>query len=1064
MILPHVPVTTRYVDYGKVFVPNGALDFSTLAYSDPDVAPYGPQLFNRGLVFPENSPFAAQIGKVSAGLLQFEGGFLFTLVQRRREGELSSDPRTDRPFNQVRFVILTREAIEQAFAARVALYSGLALAARHPEAKVWLKDYTAGSQLLPWSPQLERLDPEAPSRDAIRFVANALVSAAQRVPSRPGGNGHPAADAAVVPQPISVPLPNQDLIEALQLVEAVQYWLMPKLGLLSFALDYISLQNVHLRLFPLPADAPAPLPPERVFVPGPAGDRFIEDYHSAICGLEHEALYDPALAGLLSLDLSTAEAVRLYRVEKQAQPLAGPEAQRLYPQLIKLGERRLQVLRRVPRDEVLALLRDPELPGDLRLDLLQMAFDTDHGLLWLFAPFYLAVPRAARDDEQLRGLLRASLGKSPDSALGLVPPDDQAELFQEVLLARRPPTPPPAGPKRKTGPLPPLPTPSAPVTLATGQPVLEALLSQARTPALAAAFKAAAPRDPALCGEALEVFSAATNLDGLLWLWQSAGQGDLKLYATLLERAVQPAWYAELARVPGTWRDLLIEGRALVTDPAKPESAQVGSLLHALPRDLVPFVWQASRHAAAHDAAFGEWWLFNEALALPEQLPDLWRALEQLPAGALLGAGPALNFLLGRTKGLSLLRACTPPGYEAPNEALFATVLTAWQAVGFKTLAGELALAPEDLRILLQHLPGSNAVLAAVALSPVQAPAVHGLSAGEALHWARSAAGPLREPYRQGRRDALFDLLSELPAMDEALLWHLLVVDDGAAASFRPWPQYLALLERTAVQLEALGVAESLRLSAYLDTARSLQSPKVVEIFQQSHIDYRAVLALLAECDVAASDRAVDELLPLAVFHLQETSPQLRERAARLIHAALERTDIAVRMADLPDNVLEYLRANFTEGHPLRAAAGHWIEAELSRRTNAYKLEALLKPAASRASPRVIENPVTLAEAAVSAPSAAPAVIPGRTPRPAKRRPSAAPPPPPSPPSPVDGEAPTAAVEPDMAALLGELALPTSAPKKPDSAAWLWVTIIVLAVLMCAVLAAAFVWVQSLQG
>ena len=55
MIRPHTPFATRYVDYGKVFVPNGALDFSVLAASDVDVARYGPKLFNRGLVLPETS-------------------------------------------------------------------------------------------------------------------------------------------------------------------------------------------------------------------------------------------------------------------------------------------------------------------------------------------------------------------------------------------------------------------------------------------------------------------------------------------------------------------------------------------------------------------------------------------------------------------------------------------------------------------------------------------------------------------------------------------------------------------------------------------------------------------------------------------------------------------------------------------------------------------------------------------------------------------------------------------------------------------------------------------------
>src|SRR6185503_3896822 len=155
MIRPHDSHPLRFLDYGKVFVPNGALDFSTLAYSDDDVSRFGPQLFNRGLVFPETSSFAKQIGSITAALLMFEGGYLFSLVQRRREGELSTDPRTDRPFNQVRFVLLGRQMIEEAFAARAALYSGLAEMARDAGSLVWLRDYTTGGTQQAWSPSVD---------------------------------------------------------------------------------------------------------------------------------------------------------------------------------------------------------------------------------------------------------------------------------------------------------------------------------------------------------------------------------------------------------------------------------------------------------------------------------------------------------------------------------------------------------------------------------------------------------------------------------------------------------------------------------------------------------------------------------------------------------------------------------------------------------------------------------------------------------------------------------------------------------------------------------------------
>ena len=1048
MIRPHAPFAARYVDYGKVFTPNGALDFSTLAYSDGEVARYGPQLFNRGLLFPESSPFASQIGAVSAALLMFEGGFLFTLVQRRREGELSAhgNARTDRPFNQVRFVILTREMIEQAFAARTGLYTSLALAARDPAARVWLKDYTASGEEQAWSPPLKRVDPSAPDPEAVRFVANALVAAAVRSATEPSARGNTGTNATG-PQPISVPLPRGDLLENLQLVEAVQYWVLPRLGVISFALDYVSIQNVHLRLFHLPTDAPAPLPPDRVFAlrAGPGGARFADDYYTSVSGLAHEALYDAALPGLLALRVTTAEAVNMFKIEKYGQPFPGTEALRLYPEPAQLGERRFNFLRRVPRDDLFELLRRAELPAELRLDLLQVAFEAAHGLLVLYAPVHLAVPRPARDDERIRALLRASLGKSPEVSLDVWAPGEQAELFRDLLLARR--APPPAG---------------RALTLATGQPLLEALLLWHRTPALAAALQEVVAHDPALFGEALAVLDQATDLKGLLWLWQNAGQRELKNYCALLERAVQPAWYAKLARDAETWRELLAEGRALALNaPAGGQTgtAEVGSLLRVLPRALVPFVWQASLATAEHDAAFAEWWLFNEALALPEQLPALWEALQRLPAEALRAAGPELNYLLGRVTGLSLLQACTPPGYSEASEALYATVLRAWLASGFRSPVGDLALANEDIRFLIAHLPESNDILAAIAASSAQAPAVHGLPPDQALHWAQAASGERRKPYRPAGHDCLFQRLIELPAPNEPLLWHLLVEDEGTAGGAMPWANYAALVTRSRAQVDALQFPPQSRLRAYLEVANGLQNRDMAETFYQNHIDIRRVFVLLAahpvraarpgpsgrdgQADPASAADLMDSLLPLTAFHLQETNPDLKKRAADLLRAGLQRPDVTTHLQGLPDNVLAYLRQHFCEGHPALAAAGHWIEAELSRRNNAYHLKAPAKAAAHRPG-----RARPASEPAASAPSRPPTAEPAATERPSAAVAGAATPPPAA----------------QAAPLLGEVALPGAGPKTRDTAVLLWIAIVVILLLTCAVLVGAIVWIQSLPS
>ncbi|MCC6192717.1 MAG: hypothetical protein IT318_27150 [Anaerolineales bacterium] len=1065
MIRPPTPFAVRYLDFGKVFVPNGALDFSTLAFSDQEVARYGPHLFNRGLVFPETSPFARQIGAVSAALLVFESGYLFTLVQRRREGELSAPgaARTDRPFNQVRFVLLSRETIEQAFAARAALYTSLAAAARAPEARGWLGDYTSDRQEIPWSPRLDRLEPALPDPEAIRFVVNALVAAAC-----PAG----APSAAARPQPISVPLPGQDWLEKLRLVEAAQYWLLPRLGVISFALDYVSLQNVHLRLFPLPADAPAPLPSERVFGPGLAAGRFSDDYYVSVHALGHEALYDPALPGLLALPMPAETAVTLYQVERQAQPLPGADALRLYPELGRLGERRWSLLRRVPREDVLALLRQPDLPGGLRLDLLQSALESEHGLLTRYAPFHLAVPRPVRADERLRALLRTAVSKSPETALAVGAPEEQAALYRDLLEARRALAP----ASRGAAPAAP------PLALATGHPLLEALFLRQRTPALAAAVRELTEEDTALFGEALSVIDPAVDLEGALWLWRQAGRGDAKHYAALLERVVQPAWYPALGRHPGLWRELLEAGRDLALRPASDGQvpaleAQTGALLRALPPALAPFVWQASLAVAAVDGPFAEWWLFYEALALPDQLPELWSALQRLPIAALLAAGPQLKHLLGRgAADLSLLQACTPPGHATPDEALYAVALRAWLEAGFRSALGDLALATDDVAFLISLLPESNELLAAIAASPAQAPAIRALPPGQALAWSQSACGERRQPYRPTGADKLFERLIELHSPDEALLWHLLVEDEGTSAAAMPWPAYAALAARLRARLAAQPAEAETRLQAFLALASELQNPAVPEAFAQNQIDLRRTLALLAThpADPQQAAALLPGLLPLAVFHLQGTSARLRERAAALIRAGLQHPEATTYLQTLPDTVLAYLRQSFASGSAALDAAGHWIEAELSRRTNAYRIVAPAQRVRAQSAPPLAmpTRPLRAADAppATRAPIEEP--LPASLPAPTRTGPPAPPvssapqpgvvPLPPGPPPP--GAAAADPADTAAALLLGELALPTAAPKKRDGAMLLWLLVVVIVAVMLAVAVGVVIYVRSLSA
>src|SRR5690606_26064905 len=102
----------------------------------------------------------------------------------------------------------------------------------------------------------------------------------------------------------------------------------------------------------------------------------------------------------------------------------------------------------------------------------------------------------------------------------------------------------------------------------------------------------------------------------------------------------------------------------------------------------------------------------------------------------------------------------------------------------------------DDVAFLVSLLPESNDLLAAIAASTAQAPAIQALPPAQALAWAQSASGERRQPYRSNGADTLFERLITLQNLDEALLWHLLVEDEGTSTASMPWPAYAALAGR----------------------------------------------------------------------------------------------------------------------------------------------------------------------------------------------------------------------------------------------------------------------------
>jgi hypothetical protein len=235
----------------------------------------------------------------------------------------------------------------------------------------------------------------------------------------------------------------------------------------------------------------------------------------------------------------------------------------------------------------------------------------------------------------------------------------------------------------------------------------------------------------------------------------------------------------------------------------------------------------------------------------------------------------------------------------------------------------------------------------------------------------------------------------------------------------------------------------------------ALQNPELPATFSENQIDIRRVLALLAthSPEPAAGGDLSDSLLPLTVFHLQETDPVLKESAAALLSAGLQQADVQKPLHGLPDSVLIYLRDTICQDQPALTAPSHWIDAELSRRKNAYRLEVAARAASPRRdAARPPDQPAAASPAAAPREPAPAGPLPPVAP--SKRKASATPAPPP----PSSKAAPNPA---EAVPLLGQLALPTTTRKKADSALWLWIGIVFIALVTLAIVIGALVWVKS---
>ena len=256
----------QYIEYGKVFTHHDATDFQILDRSGDEILAIAgrercEQFIDWGLNFPQppsKSPFIQKVPNHSVALLPFRGSYLFVQIQRREEGEfarsMDSIPRINRPFNQLRFTLLDESQISSYLSISKLFYSRLLYENRknnnlgkHPNA---LKDYTSpggvSSELLPNVESIERWD-EKDDPFVIALI-NAFAGSLNKKRSN--------LDVVVL-------CSDLEWHQKLNIVQKAQILLWPLFGILTFALDYITENNVNLRFYnnPLPKALGGIIPP-----------------------------------------------------------------------------------------------------------------------------------------------------------------------------------------------------------------------------------------------------------------------------------------------------------------------------------------------------------------------------------------------------------------------------------------------------------------------------------------------------------------------------------------------------------------------------------------------------------------------------------------------------------------------------------------------------------------------------------------------------------------------------------------------------------------------------------
>ncbi len=442
----------RYIECGKVFLKSarGALEYSFLDRSDNEIAVnsinefYLTEVANFNGKSESDSPEGKLLRPMAGTLISWNATTcVFMQIQERNENEfINKDilPETQRTFNQARLSFINKNDVKKYLKNKIGIASSLVYKNPQYHGEYKLKDYVYPDRGQIINTQIDEIiiNFSLPNEwdELLKHTINKLYNNSQ--PEQAAEKKTPNRKT----QPIVVIKPKTDLFNTLQIIDTIQYWVYPALGIITYASDYVTDRHITLSFFDK-----SPISNQNNILDNKIDGKEIEEsrfenYFEAVSTLSSNELYHDTLFYYLRIDLSPRNAVTIFKLIENDSPFSIEEVMKIIETyLTDIKDEHLEKIiqrRFITQDQILKLRGLlSRIPVKKRLALLRQIIDKVSKDLTRYYPFHLSamtgIDPSSQDATALREFLRDLVIHSDSEVLNLIPEGDKKSLYQELV-------------------------------------------------------------------------------------------------------------------------------------------------------------------------------------------------------------------------------------------------------------------------------------------------------------------------------------------------------------------------------------------------------------------------------------------------------------------------------------------------------------------------------------------------------------------------------------------------------------------------------------------------------